>query len=68
MNITELHKKLGEIIEDSPDCKNLPVRILTDIICLTCEDHNLWLDSIEVQETGSSGYEESGELLLIGRD
>ena len=68
MTIEELHKKLSEIITTNSDCKKLPIRILRDIICVNCEDHNSWLDSIEIQETDNSGYEESGELLLIGRE
>tara|TARA_A100001515_G_scaffold68250_1_gene54277 strand:- start:239 stop:436 length:198 start_codon:yes stop_codon:yes gene_type:complete len=29
---------------------------------------NFWLDEIEVSEKGQSGYEQNGEIRLIGRE
>jgi hypothetical protein len=45
--------------------QNLPVRI-----CIDPEkydpDANYWLHNIEVNNTGTGGYERSGEIRLIG--
>jgi len=47
--------------------QNLPVRV-----CVNTEEHNTdanyWLDKIEVNNTGSGGYEVSGEVRLIGSE
>ncbi len=29
---------------------------------------NFWVDSIEVHEVGSSGYEENGEVIIVGSE
>jgi hypothetical protein len=53
-------KELREFLNKLPSsCDNLPIR-------LPSENGNNWLDSVEVHETGSSGYEESGEIYLMG--
>jgi hypothetical protein len=47
--------------------QNLPVRI-----CIDTErydpDANYWLHDIEVNNTGTGGYELSGEIRLIGSE
>ena len=62
MNVSELIKVLNNI-ED----KTLPVRVLEDNP--NNADYNLenyWLDKIDVANTGESGYELSGEVVLRG--
>tara|TARA_R110001606_G_C15005765_1_gene607757 strand:+ start:281 stop:475 length:195 start_codon:yes stop_codon:yes gene_type:complete len=62
MNVSELIKVLNDI-ED----KTLPVRVLEDNP--NNADYNLenyWLDKIDVANTGQSGYELSGEVVLRG--
>jgi hypothetical protein len=62
MNVSELIKVLNDI-ED----KTLPVRVLEDNP--NNADYNLenyWLDKIDVANTGQSGYELSGEVILRG--
>jgi hypothetical protein len=62
MNVSELIKVLNDI-ED----KTLPVRVLEDNP--NNADYNLenyWLDKIDVANTGESGYELSGEVVLRG--
>ena len=62
MNVSELIKVLNNI-ED----KTLPVRVLEDNP--NNADYNLenyWLDKIDVANTGQSGYELSGEVVLRG--
>ena len=62
MNVSELIKVLNDI-ED----KTLPVRVLEDNP--NNADYNLenyWLDTIDVANTGQSGYELSGEVVLRG--
>ena len=47
--------------------QNLPVRV-----CLDTEEYdkdaNYWLHNIEVNNTGTGGYEQSGEIRLIGSE
>ena len=67
MTIKELHKQLSDIIKAHPECESLPVRLeLTD----NEEDYdqlaNYWFTDYELHSTGMSGYEEEGELKLIG--
>ena len=67
MTIKELHRLLTDMIKSHPECKSLPVRLeLTD----NEEDYdqlaNYWLYEYELHSTGISGYEEEGELKLIG--
>ena len=62
MNVSELIKVLNDI-ED----KTLPIRVLEDNP--NNADYNLenyWLDKIDVANTGESGYELSGEVVLRG--
>ncbi len=71
MTIKELHKLLNKIIKIYPDCEDLPIRlVLPDHNAITISEldiiHNYWLDGIDMSTTGSSGYEVSGELRLIG--
>ena len=71
MTIKELHKLLNKIIKIYPDCEDLPIRlVLPDHNAITISEldiiQNYWLDGIDMSTTGSSGYEVSGELRLIG--
>jgi hypothetical protein len=59
MTVEKLIKRL-QLIKD----KSLPVNIETQTFCE--EDETFWLSDIEVSNTGSSGYEMSGEVRLIG--
>ena len=59
MTVEKLIKRL-QLIKD----KSLDVRIETQTY--TEEDTNYWLSDIEVNNTGSSGYEYFGEVTLIG--
>ena len=64
MNVSELIKVLNDI-ED----KTLPVRVLEDNP--NNADYNLenyWLDKIDVANTGQSGYELSGQVILRGSE
>tara|TARA_R100001143_G_C3238746_1_gene78098 strand:+ start:92 stop:295 length:204 start_codon:yes stop_codon:yes gene_type:complete len=46
--------------------QNLPVRICLNLDGVYDEDANYWLHDIEVNNTGTGGYEISGEIRLIG--
>ena len=62
MNVSELIKVLNDI-ED----KTLPVRVLEDNPNNAYYNlENYWLDKIDVANTGESGYELSGEVVLRG--
>ena len=61
MNVEKLIKKL-QLIKD----KSLPVNIETQT--WHEEDRNFWLSKVEVNNTGSSGYEMTGEVRLIGEE
>tara|TARA_R110000851_G_scaffold268734_1_gene421459 strand:- start:266 stop:451 length:186 start_codon:yes stop_codon:yes gene_type:complete len=61
MNVEELIKRL-ELIKN----KSLPVNIETQT--WHEEDSNFWLSKVELSETGSSGYEQGGEVRLIGEE
>lgn len=61
-------KELIELLEQVED-KSLPIRVLEDNP--NNPDFNMtnyWLADIEVVDTGSSGYENSGEVILTGRE
>lgn len=61
-------KELIELLEQVED-KSLPIRVLEDNP--NNPDFNMtnyWLGDIEVVDTGSSGYENSGEVILTGRE
>ena len=47
--------------------QNLPVRVCLDTKEYD-KDANYWLHNIEVNNTGSGGYEVSGEIRLIGNE
>ena len=63
MNVKELIKKLQKVQD-----KTLPIRVIEE------EDNdnpNYWLrtsDSIEVSNTGDSGYKICGEVRIIGSE
>ena len=62
MTVKDLIKQLEQV-----DDKSLPIRVLEDNP--DNPDFNMtnyWLGDIEVVDTGSSGYENSGEVILIG--
>ena len=61
-------KELLELLEQIED-KSLPIRVLEDNP--NNPDFNMtnyWLGDIEVVDTGSSGYENSGEVILTGAE
>lgn len=61
-------KELIELLEQVED-KSLPIRVLEDNP--NNPDFNMtnyWLGDIEVVDTGSSGYENCGEVILTGRE
>lgn len=60
MNINELINILNKV-ED----KSLPIRIIKFNEDDLYED-NLWLEEVQVSDTGSSGYEIEGEVRLYG--
>ena len=62
MTVQELINKLNAI-ED----KNLLVRVVQDD-SYTDITENFWVDDIEVANTGQSGYELNGEVILIGEE
>ena len=61
-------KELIELLEQVED-KSLPIRVLEDNP--DNPDFNMtnyWLGDIEVVDTGTSGYENSGEVILTGAE
>tara|TARA_R100000781_G_scaffold113882_1_gene83364 strand:+ start:218 stop:457 length:240 start_codon:yes stop_codon:yes gene_type:complete len=76
MNVKELHRLLGELMKEHPETKELPIRVIEDSDYEDVEDKvqgdpktNYWLSfdtDMEVSLTGQSGYEQSGEVRLIG--
>ena len=67
MTIKELHKQLSDIIEENSEYSDLPVRLeLTDDEESYEQSINYWLTDGQLFRTGISGYEEEGELKLIG--
>lgn len=64
MTVKQLINLLNQI-ED----KDLPIRVLENNpsnpdLNIT----NFWLDTVDVANTGTSGYENSGEVILIGEE
>ncbi len=57
MNVKELIRELKKMPQD------LPIRVQQHNACL-CED-NAWVYDIQVIPTGVSGYEISGEVILM---
>ena len=44
---------------------------LDELDSMTVEDigmTNFWVDSIEIHELGSSGYEQNGEVIIVGSE
>jgi len=59
-------KELLELLEQIED-KSLPIRVLeynTDNPEFNTD--NYWLENVEVADTGRSGYENCGEVVLTG--
>ena len=70
-NVEELIKLLKELIKQNPEAKKLPIRVIegTDYKEDGEAKPNYWLhfkDDVEVSFHGDSGYEQSGEVRLIG--
>jgi len=64
MTVKELINLLNQI-----ENKDLPIRVLENNpsnpdLNMT----NFWLDTVDVANTGMSGYENSGEVILIGEE
>ena len=57
MKVKELIKELKKLPQD------LPIRVEQRNVCL-CED-NAWVYDVKVIPTGLSGYEISGEVILM---
>jgi hypothetical protein len=67
MTIKQLHTLLSDIMKEHPECASLPIRLeLTDDEENYEQAFNYWLTEYELHSTGMSGYEEEGELKLIG--
>jgi hypothetical protein len=58
----ELLQKLNRM---SIDQLKEPIRIINSDVD---DEENIWLNEIEVSQKGQSGYEESGEIRLIGSE
>ena len=58
----ELLQKLNRM---SIDQLEEPIRIINSDVD---DEENIWLNEIEVSQKGQSGYEESGEIRLIGSE
>ena len=64
MTVEELIKELN-LIED----KDLNIRVLeNNPESPNFNTVNYWLSNIEVHNTGQSGYEQNGEITLIGEE
>ena len=71
MNVEHLLEELQHLVANDPTILKLPIRVIEGS---DYEENgidakpNYWLDSssIEVNNTGQSGYEMSGEVRLIG--
>ena len=63
MTANDLIKELSKLPESQ---KDLPIRLLTP---KDDEDlENIWLFKLEISEKGNSGYEQEGEIRLIGAE
>jgi hypothetical protein len=56
-------KELIAILEKLP--QDLPIRLVSKD---GQDEENIWLNGIELSNTGDSGYECSGEIRLIGNE
>ena len=63
MTANDLIKELSKLSESQ---KDLPIRLLTPKDDEYLE--NIWLFKLEISEKGSSGYEQEGEIRLIGAE
>jgi hypothetical protein len=63
MTANELIKELSKLSESQ---KDLPIRLLTPKDDEYLE--NIWLFKLEISEKGNSGYEQEGEIRLIGAE
>jgi hypothetical protein len=59
MDVKELIEKLKELPQD------LPVRAMDMYDVDALSEPNKWVEDVEFQRTGSSGYEVSGEVVLL---
>ena len=71
MTVNDLIKLLQNNIKENPLIKNLPIRVIegNDYNEDGEAKPNYWLhfkEDIEISLTGDSGYEQSGEIRLIG--
>ena len=67
-SVKNLIELLQEAIKQEPKIADLPIRVIQDNG--SDDVANYWLTfltDVEVSLTGSSGYEQSGEVRLIGR-
>lgn len=76
-SVGSLIKMLSDIVAEYPEVKDYPIRVIEDRISdqyLTFSDEddtNYWMHfahDVEVSFKGSSGYEQSGEVRLKGRE
>ena len=73
MLVRDLLEQLQSLVDNDPKILDLPIRVIEGN---DYEENgidakpNYWLDndSIEVNNTGQSGYEMSGEVRLIGSE
>ena len=71
MNVKELIQNLEHLDKvlkqkNVNDFMSYEIRLIEDI---NADDTiNSWLDTVEVSKRGSSGYEQNGELRLIGSE
>ena len=56
-------KELIELLEKCP--QDLPIRFVNKD---GEDEENIWLNDIEISETGQSGYEVEGEIRLLGSE
>jgi len=72
VNVRHLLDELHHMVANDPTILDLPIRVIegTDYNEDGDAKPNYWLDSqsIEVNNTGQSGYEISGEVRLIGSE
>jgi hypothetical protein len=71
MTVNDLIKLLQNNIKENPLIKNLPIRVIegNDYNEDGEAKPNYWLhfkEDVEISLTGDSGYEQSGEIRLIG--
>ena len=72
MDVEQLIEILQSLVEQHPEAKNLPIRVIeeTDYDEEGTPKENYWMSfdsDFEVSFTGQSGHEQSGEVRLIGR-